>query len=194
MATAKRLVLLAILAFAGGCQPKPAGVRELADGRLVPAYWSDFVKPVVQDRATHRLHYDSLYVFGPEKLNVAPHPGWAERWETTWYRFWDGGQVLEKPRFERKPDHTPLTAADGDNFRGPGPGVGRYSVVGDRLRMEFIGFAENGWTWVRQSGRVNEDGSFTIYPRRPLGYYGPLEPPRTYRRHVVGEMRRFPDW
>lgn len=188
LATSRALVLLAALALAGGCVRRgPAGARRLADGRLVPTDWSDFATPVGQAKATHRLHEDSLYVFGPEKLDVAPRPGRKETWETTWYRFWDGGQVLEKPRFEKAPVHRELTAGDGDDFSGPGTGVGRYSVVGDRLRMEFLGFHESGWTWVRHSGRVNEDGSFTISD-------GPQGPPRTYRRHVVGEMRRFPDW
>lgn len=188
-------MLLAALALAGGCYPRgPWSVRELADGRLVPSNWSEFVQPVAQDKATRRLHEDSLYVAEPRKTNIVRLPHRNTVWEMRWYRFWDGGQVLEKARYEEAPDHAPLTAADGDDFSGTGTGVGRYSVVGDRLRMEFIGFDESGWTWVRYSGRVNEDGSFTIYPRRPQGFHGPLEPPRTYRRHVVGEMRRFPDW
>lgn len=188
-------IIAALLAGAAGCRPEgPGGVRELADGRLVPDRWSGVIPPIAQDRATRRLHYDSLYVAPPKNWNVSPRPGRRARWEMRWYRFWDGGQVLEKVWFAEAPDDAPPTAAQGDEFRGPGVGVGRYAVIGDRLLMEFVGLLESGWVWYRETGQVNEDGSFTLFPRRQPGFAGPPEPSVTYRRHVVGEMKRFPDW
>jgi hypothetical protein len=194
MARTASLILLPLLAFLGGCpQFGPSSVRELADGRIVPNRWSGAVKPVAQERATRPVHYDSLYVTGPTKLNVSPRPGWPETWATHWFRFWDGGQVMEKYRQARQPTSSSPSAADAD-FRGLATGVGRYSVVGDRIHMEFVGFDEGGWKWSRYHGRINEDGSFTLEPRKEPGYAGPLPPADTYRRLVVEGIRRLPDW
>ena len=115
-------------------------------------------------------------------------------WEMSYFRFWPGGQVLEKPRFGKQPDRSIPTAAQADDFAGLSTGVGRYSLVGNRLTMALIGFDETGWHWYQRIARMNEDGSFTIpgAPARSPRDQNGID--RVFHRHTVERMKRFPDW
>jgi hypothetical protein len=113
-------------------------------------------------------------------------------WEEHWYRFWKDGQVLERWYFEEDPhDIPPLDAAEGDTFR-PG-GVGRYSVVGTHLKMEFLGLGESGGSWIVREAEINDDGSFTI-KSDSQSQVGGRSSEETYVRRAVPDIKRFPDW
>jgi hypothetical protein len=175
--------IAAVLAL--GCADHPRTIRELADGRRVPDHWSKYVPTIAQDQASVRLQYDSLYVAGPAKLQYLRRPDGKDEWVTRWYRFFPDGQVLERSRYPLEPDPSPPTAADGDDFRNAS--VGRYCVVGDRIRMEFIGFSESGPTYTRNEGRIHPDGSFMLDREFEI-------PDRTFHQVRVGEMKRAADW
>ncbi|MDB5321715.1 MAG: hypothetical protein JWN40_3346 [Phycisphaerales bacterium] len=175
-----------VTVLALGCADRPRTMRQLPDGRVVPDHWSDFVSTTAQDLPTARVQYDSLYIAGPREAKEAYHRDAREIWYACWYRFWPEGQVLVRERRTHQPGPWPPTAADGDEFGGGV--VGRYCVIGDRIRMEFTGLGETGSTYVRQEGRVNSDGSFTLSPAPPEF------PDGTFRRLQVGEMKRAADW
>jgi hypothetical protein len=181
----KRIAYIVAVLTLGCVADHPRSMRELADGRRIPDHWSNFVPTIAQDQATIRLQYDSLYVAGPTKLHDVQRPDGRDEWVTRLYRFFPDGQVLERSRYAIKPDPSPPTAADGDEFRNAG--VGRYCVVGDRIRMEFVGFGETGPTYTRNQGHINADGSFTLTPEFEI-------PDGTFRRVQVGEMKRAADW
>jgi hypothetical protein len=180
----RRVTLIAAAVLCNGCfQLK---TREMADGRILPETWAGApISAVAQDKATNRLRYDALYVCDPIMLGEPP----TYSWMMPYFRFWPGGQVLEKPRYGQKPDSTIPAADDGDDFRGFSTGVGRYTVVGDELTMVFLGVDEGGWRWRTRKARMNADGSFTFPADRTTGVAE-----QAARPHTTDGMRRFPDW
>lgn len=157
-----------------GCVGETLAWRKTEDDRRIPENWSLWFPPPGQAKATRKLDCNSLYV---EHAKHRVPPG--ESWE--WYRFWPGGQVLRNVAIH------PPTAEDADDFTEGR--VGRYSVVGDRVVMEF------GWVtglfvvrmqYVRYELRIEPDGTLVSIVD---GYVK-----NAYRPQTVAGMKREPDW
>lgn len=135
------------------------------------------------------LRFDAFYVCQAPRGYGLP----GDR--VSWVRFWPDGRAIT--------DSWPLdqrgwpTAADGETTRAS---RGRYSVVGDALRIEFlfpIGDQRTLRTWFAHLG---PDGGFTLsqwqdnYGRHNAGRIRDVLPPFKYHLHVVGPMKGEANW
>ena len=178
--------ILSAAILATGCCDSPKSWRLTPDGRSVPTAWGHSLPALGQSMAARPLRYDAVYVLELAKSD-------ADSGAASWCRFWPSGQYHEWVEDHRDPGKGLPSAAEAEQFNSRG--IGRYCAIGDRLIIQVIEPSEKLLCRVEYrkfEGKINEDGSFTWIipqPGLPLTYRY-----MTFRPHLVGEMKRRPDW
>lgn len=175
-----------LLLLACGCR-HAAPHRFTEDFRFIPTGLGDTLPCHGQDGARPALRYDALYV-------MEWHDTDGKRY-VEWYRFWPTGRVLKSDLREAIVDDYP-DRATGADWRYTT--VGRYGVAGDTLYMEFYDRAGDRFRFCTYTARLDPDGGFTLLSQQWQRGRPGEEPPKdlhlAYRRKIVGDMARQPDW